>query len=395
MIRHIRCILPRTQRFYSINSKSTIPNIDLPKLHPLLIQRAKFLTNEHEEISKKLDTYDPDLQIKFDRLTNIIDTFTKFKTLNNEILELKQIKDPELISEAQDEINNLLPQLQKLITELQTKLLPPLKYSESKTIIELRPGIGGSEASLFTEDLLQMYINFAIFNKWKYKIISQGKNANGFMNEAILSIDEIGSYDILRHESGVHRVQRIPETESKGRIHTSTSAVVILPKISEGNETSLKNDEMQFKPGEIRIDTMRASGKGGQHVNTTDSAVRLVHIPTGIIVVQQDERSQPQNKAKAFAILRSRLAELERIEEIEKQKNLRISQVSSTDRSDKIRTYNYPQNRITDHRCGYSLHDLQGCLKGEKLKEIIDKVKEVEYKERMEEMVSNGVSDEK
>ncbi|KAI5955267.1 MRF1 [Candida jiufengensis] len=393
MIRRTRILLPKFKRFYSINStSSTSSNLDLPKLHPLLIQRAKFLTNEHEELSEKLETYDPDLQIKFDRLTNIINIYSNFNNLNNEILELNAIKDPELINEAQDEIKTLLPQLQTLTKDLQTKLLPPLKYSESKTLIELRPGVGGNEASLFTEDLLQMYINFSINQNWKYKLISSGKNSNGFMNEAILSIDEYGSYDILRHESGVHRVQRIPETESKGRIHTSTSAVIVLPKLSEGNEQSLKSDEMQFKPGEVRIDTMRASGKGGQHVNTTDSAVRLVHLPTGIIVTQQDERSQPQNKAKAFAILRSRLAELERIEELKKQKQLRTSQVTTTDRSDKVRTYNYPQNRVTDHRCGFSLHDLNGCLKGEKLIEIIDKVKEIEYSERLEEMVSNESS---
>lgn len=347
------------------------------------------MQNEHKELAKKLDSYDPELQIQFDRITQIMDKYEKFTSLSGEIAELLKIRDHELVEEAKAEMQSLVPQLQELCNELKNKLLPPVKYAECKTMIELRPGVGGNEASLFTEDLLQMYVNFAIFKNWKYKIISTGKTSSGFINEAILCIDEPGSYDILRHESGVHRVQRVPETEAKGRIHTSTAAVVILPKLSDGNEQSLRNDELQFKPGEVRIDTMRASGKGGQHVNTTDSAVRLVHIPTGIIVTQQDERSQPQNKAKAFAILRSRLAERDRIEELEKQKNLRTSQVKTTDRSDKIRTYNYPQNRITDHRCGYSLHDIEGCMKGEKLQDIIDKVKEVEYKERMDEMVSS------
>lgn len=385
MFQRIRCLLPRFRLYSTIGQVSETV---LPQLHPLLIQRAVFLQNEHKELSKKLDSYDPELQIQFDRISQIMDKYEKFISLSGEISELSNIKDHELIEDAKVEIQSLVPQLQELCNELKNKLLPPVKYAECKTMIELRPGVGGNEASLFTEDLLQMYVNFAMFKNWKHKIVSTGKTSSGFINEAILSIDEPGSYDILRHESGVHRVQRVPETEAKGRIHTSTAAVVILPKLSDGNEQSLRNDELQFKPGEVRIDTMRASGKGGQHVNTTDSAVRLVHIPTGIIVTQQDERSQPQNKAKAFAILRSRLAERDRIEELEKQKNLRTSQVKTTDRSDKIRTYNYPQNRITDHRCGYSLHDIDGCMKGEKLQDIINKVKEVEYKERMDEMVS-------
>lgn len=385
MFQRIRCLLPRFRLYSTVGQVSETV---LPQLHPLLIQRAVFLQNEHKELSKKLDSYDPELQIQFDRISQIMDKYEKFISLSGEISELSKIKDHELIEDAKVEIQSLVPQLQELCNELKNKLLPPVKYAECKTMIELRPGVGGNEASLFTEDLLQMYVNFAMFKNWKYKIVSTGKTSSGFINEAILSIDEPGSYDILRHKSGVHRVQRVPETEAKGRIHTSTAAVVILPKLSDGNEQSLRNDELQFKPGEVRIDTMRASGKGGQHVNTTDSAVRLVHIPTGIIVTQQDERSQPQNKAKAFAILRSRLAERDRIEELEKQKNLRTSQVKTTDRSDKIRTYNYPQNRITDHRCGYSLHDIDGCMKGEKLQDIINKVKEVEYKERMDEMVS-------
>lgn len=384
MIQRMRCL--RVRLYSTINQ---ISESALPQLHPLLIQRAHFLQNEHRELSKKLDSYDPDLQIQFDRISQIIDKYEMFTSLSGEISELSNIKDSELVDDAKHEIQSLIPQMQELCNELKNKLLPPVKYAECKTMIELRPGVGGNEASLFTEDLLQMYVNFAIFKNWKYKIVSIGKTSSGFLNEAILSIDEPGSYDVLRHESGVHRVQRVPETEAKGRIHTSTAAVVVLPKLSDGNEKSLRNDELQFKPGEVRIDTMRASGKGGQHVNTTDSAVRLVHIPTGIIVSQQDERSQPQNKAKAFAILRSRLAERERIAELEKQKNLRTSQVKTTDRSDKIRTYNYPQNRITDHRCGYSLHDIDGCMKGEKLQDIIDRVMEVEYKERMDEMVSS------
>ncbi|KAG7665989.1 MRF1 [[Candida] subhashii] len=387
MIRSAYCrLLPRrVTRFYY----STVP-----QLHPLLQQRAKDLQQEHKALESKLEAYDADLQIKFDTITSILDKVNKLTALQEEISELEAItsnkeEDPELTQEATEELEKLIPQANKLISKLQNQLLPPVKYSDKKCILELRPGVGGAEAGIFTRDLLNMYINFSNVNKWPYKIISETKTSGGGgIVEAILAIDYPGAYNILRHESGVHRVQRIPQTETKGRIHTSTAAVVVLPKLSEGNANSLKEDERSFAPGEVRIDTMRAGGKGGQHVNTTDSAVRLVHIPTGLIVIQQDERSQPQNKAKAFAILRARLAEKERIDEVEKQKSLRTEQVSTTDRSDKIRTYNYPQHRVTDHRCGYSLHDLDGCMNGEKLLELIEKVEDWEFGNRLAEMIA-------
>lgn len=362
----------------------------LPQLHPLLVRRAHLLQEEQAQLSSKLDTYDPELQITYDRNSHVLKTYDEFSRILLEIRELSTIRDPDLISEAQEELQELVPKYTSIIEELNNKLLPPVKYAECGCMIELRPGVGGNEASLFTDDLMQMYLNFASIQSWPALVISRSTNSSGFVNEIILSINQPGAYDVLRHESGVHRVQRIPETENKGRVHTSTSAVIILPKMSDGNENSLRADEMQFKPGEVRIDTMRAGGKGGQHVNTTDSAVRLVHIPTGIMVMQQDERSQPQNKAKAFAILRARLAEKERVEELNRQRQMRTSQVSSTDRSDKIRTYNYPQNRVTDHRCGFSLHDIAGCMGGNKLNEIIDKVREVEYKERLQEMLETS-----
>ncbi|RLV92210.1 Peptide chain release factor 1 mitochondrial [Spathaspora sp. JA1] len=370
------------KRFYSI----------VPQLHPLLVSRAQTLVQERKDLESKLDTYNADLQIKFDRISDILDRYDRLHTVQSEIDELDQIaqdpSDEELANEATKELDKLIPEAENLVENLTNKLLPPIKHSERGCILEFRPGAGGSEAGLFTAELMNMYINFASLNNWKYKVESRSTSSSGGLNEGILSIDSSGTYDILRHESGVHRVQRIPQTETKGRVHTSTAAIVVLPKLSEGNEASLKEDERQFKPGEVRIDTMRAGGKGGQHVNTTDSAVRLVHIPTGLIVIQQDERSQPQNKAKAFAVLRSRLAELERIQEVEKQKAMRTDQVTTTDRSDKIRTYNFPQNRITDHRCGYSLHDVSGCMNGTRLGELISEVEHWEFKERMKDMIA-------
>lgn len=326
------------------------------------------------------------------KLTNLQVVLEHYNHYNSQmaniesLLEMMDEDDPELVAEAEAELATSIPQLNKSGQVLQKRLLPPITHADKPAMLELRPGVGGLEAGLFTSDLKAMYLNFANHMRWKSLVISESFGGNGACNEVILSVDGPGAYNVLRHESGIHRVQRIPSTETKGRIHTSTAAVVVLPKVSLGTEASLKDDERQFAPGEVRIDTMRAGGKGGQHVNTTDSAVRLVHIPTGLIVVQQDERSQPKNKAKAFSILRARLANLEREKELAEQRKLRTDQVTTTDRSDKIRTYNYPQNRVTDHRCGYSLHDVSGCMDGLRLMEVIERVEEWEFEERLREL---------
>lgn len=355
------------------------------------------MTKEFDSLEEKmsLGTFDQDTSIRFSNLSVILDNYHKYKQDMENLTSLLDIinderPDEELVEEAKAELQDVIPNVARSTQILQKRLLPPIIHSDKPAILELRPGVGGSEAGLFTQDLLNMYINFANHKRWPWKLLSESSSSTGFLNEAIMSIDSPGAYNALRHESGVHRVQRIPATEGKGRIHTSTAAVVVLPKMSEGNELSLKEDERLFAPGEVRIDTMRAGGKGGQHVNTTDSAVRLVHIPTGITVMQQDERSQPKNKAKAFSILRARLAQLERETEIAEQKKLRTDQVTTTDRSDKIRTYNYPQNRVTDHRCGYSIHDLPGLMEGVKLEEVIEKVEEHEFEERLQLLIAQS-----
>ncbi|KAK6455006.1 uncharacterized protein RJT20DRAFT_129676 [Scheffersomyces xylosifermentans] len=369
----------------------------IPQIHPLLLERAEVMKKEFASVESKMSSgdFDQDLTIKFSNLSIILENYAKYTSEMATFQELKEFilepdQDPELLQDAMEEVETTVPQLLRSINTLQSRLLPPMKYDDKPAILELRPGVGGSEASLFTGDLMQMYINFANFMKWRYTIVSKSEGNAGFLNEVIMSIDDPGSYNILRHESGVHRVQRIPSTESKGRIHTSTAAVVVLPKMSDGTESSLKDDERQFAPGEVRIDTMRAGGKGGQHVNTTDSAVRLVHIPTGVTVQQQDERSQPKNKAKAFSILRARLAALERDKEFNEQRKMRTDQVTTTDRSDKIRTYNYPQNRVTDHRCGFSLHDLTGCMAGSRLMDVIEKVEEHEFESRLQDLIADS-----
>lgn len=386
-------------RFVSNKASANTVKVDelIQPIHPLLLARAKAMSKEYTSLEKKMEngSFDQDTSIRFSLVSTVLDNYHRYNLDMENVRELVEIindesSDADLIEEAQKELKEIVPNVARITLNLQKRLLPPLSHDDKPAILELRPGVGGSEASIFTQDLLDMYINYANHKNWPHKIMSKTANsgANGGLTEAILAIDAPGAYNTLRHESGVQRVQRVPATETKGRTHTSTAAVVVLPKMSEGNEQSLKEDERQFAPGEVRIDTMRAGGKGGQHVNTTDSAVRLVHIPTGIIVMQQDERSQPQNKAKAFQILRSRLALIEREKEIAEQRKMRTDQVSTTDRSDKIRTYNYPQNRVTDHRCGFSLHDLPGVMSGERLDEIIEKVEEHEFEERLQHLIA-------
>ncbi|KAM9939670.1 hypothetical protein OXX80_000837 [Metschnikowia pulcherrima] len=374
------------------NATSAAPGFQ--PIHPLLLQRAETLAKEYDAVEKAMAQggFDQAASVKFSRLSVIMDHLNRYKLDMDNYTALREIvaeeSDADLVEEAQTEIAELVPQLVKNGQVLQKRLLPPILHNDKPAIMELRPGVGGSEAALFTEDLLNMYLNVAAHMRWRTSVISEARSTSGTLNEAIVSVDAPEAYNFLRYESGIHRVQRIPATETKGRIHTSTAAVVVLPKVSEGNEQSLKEDERQFAPGEVRIDTMRAGGKGGQHVNTTDSAVRLVHIPTGIIVSQQDERSQPRNKAKAFSILRARLAQIDREKEIAEQKRIRTDQVSTTDRSDKIRTYNYPQNRVTDHRCGHSIHDLPGFMAGYKMEEMVERLDEMEFEDRLQTLIA-------
>lgn len=384
-----------SNKFYSV-AASSHPEMDeaLLMLHPALIKRADEISQELSDLEKKVsdgNSFNIEYQKKLSDLATIQDSYLKYKSLQNDYNELQQLieepeQEPELVKEANIELADLRPSLAQLISELKTKLLPPHPFDSKACILELRPGVGGDEATIFTKDLFDMYVNFAKVKRWPYHVISEAKTeGNNGLTSGAVSIDEPGSYRLLKFEKGVHRVQRVPATETKGRVHTSTAAVIILPKISDENENP-DADQREFKPDEIRIDVMRSRGKGGQHVNTTDSAVRLTHYPSGIVVSMQDERSQHKNKAKAFAILRARLAEKERSEKAEKERSLRTSQVTTTDRSDKIRTYNYPQNRITDHRCGFTLHDIDNCMNGTKLEDLITVVEKNYNDERAKEL---------
>ncbi|KAG5365521.1 Peptide chain release factor 1 [Yarrowia sp. C11] len=358
---------PRAVRMFHSTSTSSAR-----KLHPILLGKAESMNKEYEALqaSPNEDQFkDKKLIAKINLLGQVTHELDSYKSSMGQYEELVSMcDDPELKKDAEDEIPSVEAEAETAIKKLESLLLPTHPYGDIGCIIEMRPGIGGEEACLFTDDLLNMYTGYADEMGWPYQITTMSRNDKGGITEVILSVDGEGSYNMLQHEGGVHRVQRVPATESSGRVHTSAAAVIVLPQISE---TSVAAEDIQFAAGEVRIDVMRAQGAGGQHVNKTESAVRLVHLPTKTMVVMQNSRSQRQNKETAFMILRGRLAEQKRREQAAKSKNARTSQVSATDRSDKIRTYNFHQNRVTDHRCGYS-GNLDVVMSGKKLDDVLE-----------------------
>jgi peptide chain release factor 1 len=309
------------------------------------------------------------LSREFAELDPIVSTINALRSSLRERGDLQQlIDDPasetEMSALAEEELGSLDQKIETLEHELKVLLLPKDAADEKSAILELRAGTGGEEAALFAGDLFRMYQRYADTHGWKVNILSASESATGGYKEIIANIAGKGVFSRLKFESGVHRVQRVPETEAQGRIHTSAATVAVLP---EAEEVDIKIDER-----ELRIDVFRASGPGGQSVNTTDSAVRITHLPTGIVVSQQDEKSQHKNKAKAMKVLRARLYELERSKLEAERAADRRSQIGSGDRSQRIRTYNFPQGRVTDHRIGLTLHKLDLVLEGEALDEIID-----------------------
>lgn len=271
--------------------------------------------------------------------------------------------DEDLKEMAKMEISDLEEKLEVFEEELKVLLLPKDPNDEKNVILEIRAGTGGEEAALFAGDLLRMYTRYAERHGWKTEIMEYNDTGMGGIKEAIILIKGKGAYSRLKYESGVHRVQRVPETESSGRIHTSAATVAVLPEVDEV--------EIEIKAEDVRVDVYRASGNGGQCVNTTDSAVRLTHIPTGLVVTCQDEKSQLRNKEKAFRVLRARLYDLEQQKQNDEMAAERRSQVGSGDRSERIRTYNFPQGRISDHRIGLTIYKLDYFLDGD-LDEVID-----------------------
>ena len=315
-------------------------------------------------------------------LQPIYDAYSNYKRAKKELQEAIEIiensPDEELVELAKEERKRLEKEIEELEEKIKKLLIPKDPNDEKIVILEIRAGAGGEEAALFAQDLFRMYTRYAERKGWKVEILSIHETGLGGIKEVVALISGKGVYSRLKFESGVHRVQRIPITESGGRIHTSTATVAVLP---EAEEVEVKIDEK-----DLRIDTFRASGAGGQHVNTTDSAVRITHIPTGIVVTCSNERSQIQNRIKAMKILRARLKEYYERQQKEKLDSARRSQVGTGDRSEKIRTYNFPEGRVTDHRIKLTLYNLQEFLDGE-IDEMIDALTAAEQAEKVKALV--------
>ena len=335
----------------------------------------KELINKHSILEKDLSSGSIDKKIfaekskEYSDLNEIVEDAKRYLTYEKDKLELEKIlqdqnTDQELINMAQNELTNLKIQYEKNEKKLKLFLLPKDEADKKNAIIEIRAGTGGLEASLFAADLFKMYEKISHKKKWFLELISISKSEAGGLKEVIASIKGTNIYSTLKYESGVHRVQRVPDTETQGRVHTSAATVAVLP---EAEEVDLKINET-----DLRIDVFRAGGPGGQSVNTTDSAVRITHIPSGLSVSQQDEKSQHKNKAKGMKILRARLYELERSRIDQERSEDRKSKIGTGDRSERIRTYNFPQGRVTDHRINLTLHKLEEFLEGEAFDEIIE-----------------------
>ena len=339
-----------------------------------MFDKLDFILEKYEELSMKVS--DPDVinnqplwqkYIKeMGEMEPIVNKYKEYKKAKEEISEAKEMLDSgdeELKELAKMELSELEDKLPQMEEDLKILLLPKDPNDEKNVFLEIRAGTGGEEAALFAQDLLRMYLRYAERRGWKTEIMDANDTGIGGIKEAIVLIKGKGAYSRLKYESGTDRVQRVPETESSGRIHTSAATVAVLPEVDDV--------EVEINPNDVRVDVYRSSGNGGQCVNTTDSAVRLTHIPTGLVVTCQDEKSQIKNKEKAFKVLRSRLYDLKLQEQNDEISAERRSQVGSGDRSERIRTYNFPQGRVTDHRIGMTLYKLDGFLDGE-IDEIID-----------------------
>ena len=332
------------------------------------LEKVQELVIKHDSLEKELSTGTIDSKTfaqkskEYSNLGNIISYARSYLKFDDELKELDQIlndksSDTEMKILAEKELDDLKKKKIEYTNNLKIFLLPKDKDDSKNAIVEIRAGTGGLEASLFCSDLFKMYEKVCSKKKWKLEIISISKSEAGGFKEVIFLVNGSEIYSYLKYESGVHRVQRVPTTETQGRIHTSAATVAVLPEAEEV--------DIQIKESDLRIDVFRAGGPGGQSVNTTDSAVRITHLPTGVVVSQQDEKSQHKNKAKALKILRSRVYEAEKRKKDQVRADNRKSQIGSGDRSERIRTYNFPQGRVTDHRINLTLHKLEEFLNGE------------------------------
>jgi len=352
-----------------------------------MFKRLEAAENRYDELTMKLS--DPSVianQEEYRRLmkehSDLEDIVLKFREYKKVLKEMEDARemlndkglDRELKDMAQMEIDEASEKIEILKKEIKILLLPKDPNDDKSVIVEIRGGAGGEEAALFAADLYRMYTRYAERNRWSYELLDSNETEIGGFKEVVFSIDARGAFSKLKFESGVHRVQRIPSTESGGRIHTSTVTVAVLPEVEEVDVSINMND--------LRIDTYRASGAGGQHINKTDSAIRITHIPTGLVVTCQDQRSQHKNKERAMTVLRSKLYEMEQEKQTSEYAQNRKSQVGTGDRSEKIRTYNFPQSRITDHRIGFTAYNMEAVLDGD-MEALIDALVTADQAERL------------
>ncbi|GIV39428.1 MAG: peptide chain release factor 1 [Thermonema sp.] len=353
-----------------------------------LIAKLEAIVERFEEVSRQMS--DPNVMSDMDNYTKlskeykelekIVDAYKKYKSVLSNIQNAKDIlaneKDEEFREMAKMELDELLPAKEQLEEELKLLLIPKDPNDDKNAILEIRAAVGGDEAALFAGDLFRMYQRFAEKQGWKMEILDYTEGTSGGYKEIVASVTGSGAYGTLKYESGVHRVQRVPATETQGRVHTSAASVAVLPEMEEV--------DVEINPNDLRIDTFCSSGPGGQSVNTTYSAVRITHLPTGVVVSCQDEKSQIKNKEKAMKVLRARLYELELEKHNKEVGEQRRSMVKTGERSEKIRTYNFPQSRVTDHRIGLTLYNLPAVMDGE-LEEIIDALRIADNAEKLKE----------
>lgn len=351
-----------------------------------LLEKYVGIKSQYDELGAKL--MDPAIlsdsnkvaELSRSRLAmeTIVTMFEEYKKIVNELAEAEKMlmveNDPELIAMTEEEVLTLKKQREHLASKIEIELIPKDENDDKNVIFEIRGGAGGDESALFAAELFRMYSRYAERKNHKIEIIDSHENEIGGFKEIIFSVKGSEAYKHLKYESGVHRVQRVPETESGGRIHTSTVTVAVLPEAEEV--------DVDIQPADIRVDVFRSSGPGGQSVNTTDSAIRITHLPTGLVVSCQDEKSQIKNREKAMRVLRSRLLKAKQDEEAKKRGDARNSQIGTGDRSEKIRTYNFPQDRVTDHRIGYSMNNLPDFMSGN-IDKMIDKLIEAAREEKL------------
>ena len=344
-------------------------------MKPSILAKLELLSARHEEIAGLLSEPEVindqnrfrNLSMEYSQLEDVVKSFDRYQQTQQDLQaaqEMMKEDDAEMRAMAQDEIDSAEDRLQALELELQKLLLPKDPNDNSNVFLEIRAGTGGDEAAIFAGDLFRMYSRFAESKRWQLEVLNSNEGEHGGYKEIIARIIGQGAYSYLKFESGAHRVQRVPETESQGRVHTSAATVAVIPETEDV-------EMIEINPADLRIDTFRASGAGGQHVNKTDSAIRITHLPTGTVVECQDERSQHKNRARAMSLLQARIYDAEKQKQQKEQAAERKSLVGSGDRSERIRTYNFPQGRMTDHRINLTLYKLDDIMNGG-LSQVVD-----------------------